>query len=70
LQPVRRLMVNPAARGEQVGRVWLGQVASSMLLPYYRVLDVFRFGYGSRELFGTGRHLLRAVFGEQLGHPR
>jgi hypothetical protein len=66
---VRRIMVNPAARGEQVGRVWLGQVASSMLRRYYRVLDVFRCRYGSRELLGTGRHLLRAVFGEQLDRP-
>jgi hypothetical protein len=32
-------------------------------------LDVFRHGYGSRELFRTlGRHLLIVVFGEQLGH--
>ena len=47
----------------------LGLVIGSMLLKCYCALDVFRRGYGSRELFGTlGRHLLVAEELARLGY--
>jgi hypothetical protein len=61
--------MSPLLRSLTYTQAALGPVVRSMLLQCYCVLDAFRRGYGSRELFGTlGRHLLLAEELARLGY--
>jgi len=67
-KPARTAM-SPLLRSLTYTQAALGPVVRSMLLQCYCVLDAFRRGYGSRELFGTlGRHLLIAEELARLGY--